>query len=268
MNQTKIIEELESIEAFAECLLQKCYSVKQLLSPAGFHPRASIKKNTQHEINQVIAHRNNTIKKKSGGLKAIILLILFYGSAGAQDITLPKIDSLYVSIDAYYNDLTEIEIQEFKSTTKKRWLNYIPSPGYSPFTGGFTLSINLTAPIQESKLRTTSENKIASIKRIKQLAAKSLKNEVMSDYKSVEIAIIEYKLTDSLVYLKLAAFKIFQTQYERNEITPSDFLAKQYEIRSVQTQRIIERNSIYKAILLLLLKSKQPVNETAQLNKM
>ena len=263
MNQTKIIEELESIEAFAESLLKKCYSVKQLLSPAGFHPRASFKKNTQNKINQVIANRNNTIKKKSGGLKSIILLMFFYGSAVAQGITLPNIDSLYGSIDTYYEDLTESEIQEFNSTTKKRWLNYIPSPGYSPFTGGFTLSINLAAPIQEAKLNTMSKNKIASIKRINQLAAKSLKNEVLSDYKAVEISIIEFKLKDSLAYLKLAAFNIFQAQYERNEITPSDFLAKQYEIRSIQTQRIMERNNIYKDILLLLLKSKQQLYEIA-----
>ncbi len=259
MNQTKIIEELESIEAFAECLLQKCYSVKQLLSPAGFHPRASIKKNTQHEINQVIAHRNNTIKKKSGGLKSIILLMLLYGCAGAQGIILPSIDSLYGNIDTYYDELTEIEIQEFKTTTKKRWINYLPSPGYSPFTGGFTLSINLAAPIQEAKLSAMAKNKIASIKRTNRLTGKTLKNEVFGDYKAVEISLNEYKLTDSLVCIKMAAFKIFQAQYERNEITPSDFLAKQYEIRSVQTQRIIERNSIYKAILLLLLRSKTPV---------
>lgn len=259
MNQTKIIEELESIEAFAESLLKKCYSVKQLLSPAGFHPRASLKKSTQIKINQIVANRNNAIKKKSGGLKSIILLMLFYGSAVAQGITLPNIDSLDVCIDDYYDDLTEIEIQEFKSTTKNRWLNYVPSPGYSPFTGGFTLSINLAAPIQEARISTISKNKIASIRRVNQLAAKSLKNEVFSDYKAVEISIIEYNLKDSLTYFKLAAFSIFQTQYERNEITPSDFLAKQYEIASIQTQRIVERNAIYKTILLLLLKSKTPV---------
>ena len=263
MNQTKIIEKLESIEIFAGSLLKECYSVKQLLSPAGFHPRATFKKNTQKKINQIIANRNNTIKRKSGGLKSIILLLVFYGTAAAQGIALPNIDLLYGSIDNYYNDLTEIEIEEFKSTTKNRWLNYIPSPGYSPFTGGFTLSINLAAPIQEAKQSTMKKNKMASIKRINQLVAKALKNEVFSDYKAVEISIIEFKLRDSLEYLKLAAFKIFQTQYERNEITPSDFLAKQYEIRSTQTQRIIERNTIYKSILLLLLKSKTPVQANA-----
>ena len=263
MNQHKIIEELESIEAFAECLLKKCYSVKQLLSPAGFHPRASFKKNAQSKINQAIANRNNAIKRKSNTLKSIIICMVFFGSAAAQSLELPKIDSLYSSIDNYYNDLTESEIQEFKSTNKNRWLNYIPSPGYSPFTGGLTFSINLAAPLQEAKLSNISKNKIASIKRINQLAAKSLKNEVYSDYKFVEISMTEYKLKDSLEYLKLKAFKIFQTQYERNEITPSDFLAKQYEIRSIQTTTIIERNTIYKSILLLLLKSKQQVQSNA-----
>ena len=263
MNQLKIIEELESIEAFAESLLKKCYSVKQLLSPAGFHPRASLKKNAQNKINQVIANRNNTIKRKSGGLKSIVILLFFFGGASAQSLTLPEIDSLYASIDNYYDDLTESEIEEFKSTKQKRWLNYLPSPGYSPFTGGLTFSVNLSAPIQEAKLSTISKNKIASIKRINLLAVKSLKNDLYNDYKAAELSIIEFRLKDSLEYLKLAAFKIFQVQYERNEITPSEFLAKQYEIRSVQTQRIIERNTIYKSILLLLLKSKKTVHEHA-----
>lgn len=263
MNQQKIIEELESIEAFAVSLLQKCYSVKQLLSPAGFHPRASFKKNAQTKINQVIANRNNAIKRKSNTLKSMIIFIFFFGSVGAQSLTLPEIDSLDCSIDTYYDDLTESEVQEFKSSNKKRWLNYLPSPGYSPFSGGFTFSINLAAPLQEAKFSNISKNKIASIKRINMLGAKLLKNEVYCDYKAVEISITEFKLKDSLEYLKLKAFKIFKTQYERNEITPSDFLAKQYEIQSIQTARIIERNNIYKSILLLLLKSKQRVQTNA-----
>ena len=184
-------------------------------------------------------------------------------TVGAQSLTLPEIDSLDCSIDTYYDDLTESEVQEFKSSNKKRWLNYLPSPGYSPFSGGFTFSINLAAPLQEAKFSNISKNKIASIKRINMLGAKLLKNEVYCDYKAVEISITEFKLKDSLEYLKLKAFKIFKTQYERNEITPSDFLAKQYEIQSIQTARIIERNNIYKSILLLLLKSKQRVQTNA-----
>ena len=263
MNQLKIIEELESIEAFAVSLLKKCYSVKQLLSPAGFHPRASFKKNAQTKINQVIANRNNAIKRKSSTLKSIVIFVFFFGSAGAQSLALPEIDSLYDSIDTYYDDLTDSEMQEFKSSNKKRWLNYLPSPGYSPFTGGFTFSINIAAPLQEAKFSNISKNKISSVKRINKLAAKLLKNEVYCDYKVVEISITEFKLKDSLEHLKFKAFKIFQTQYERNKITPSDFLAKQYEIQSIQTARIIERNNIYKSIMLLLLKSKQRVQTNA-----
>ena len=60
--------------------------------------------------------------------------------------------------------------------------------------GGFSFSLNLSAPLQEAKLRNAAKNKIASIRRLNRLTAKSLKREIYSDFKAVEIAISEFKL--------------------------------------------------------------------------
>ena len=64
-NQKKILDELMSIETFAEMLLEKCYSVRRSLSLGGVHPRASFRKKAQVKINQVIANRNKNIDRKS-----------------------------------------------------------------------------------------------------------------------------------------------------------------------------------------------------------
>lgn len=259
--QEKLIEELESIESFANMLLEKCYSVKQLLSLGGFNPRATSKKKSQSKINQVIANRNRNITRKAK--KILFALLILTNSVTAQTFDLPDIDSLYDCVEDYYDNLTEAETNEFKQSTKGHWLNYLPSPGYSPFTGGFTFSLNLSAPIQEARLRQASKNKIASIIRLNKLAAQSLKNEVFTDFEALENSINEFNLGDTLVFLKIKAFNLFKTQYERNEITPSDYLAKEYEIQQIQTARIIQRNNIYKSLLLLLLKSKKPMQTNA-----
>ena len=261
LKQEKIIEELENIESFANMLLEKCYSVKQLLTLGGFHPRASLKKKAQSKINQVIANRNKAIVKKAK--KAFLYLLMLTNTAFAQTFSLPEVDSLYETVDDYFEELTDAETKEYKQTTKGRWLNFLPSPGYSPFTGGFSFGLNLSAPIQEAKQRKLSILKIQSIKKINLLQASALKTEIFMAYETIKIAISDYHNKDSSVHLKEKAFQLYSSQYARNEITPSDFLGKQYEIQNIHTQRLFEANEIYKSILLLLIKSKKPVHMNA-----
>jgi hypothetical protein len=170
---------------------------------------------------------------------------------------------LFDSIDSFYSNLSEAETHEFKQSTKGLWLNYLPSPGYSPFTGGFTFSLNLSAPIQEAKSKKLSVLKIASINKINMLQASSLKNEVFADYEACRLSIFEYHSKDSSVQLKHKAFNLYCRQYERNEITPSAFIANQIEMETLNAQRIAEANNIYKSILSLVIKSKKPVNLNA-----
>ncbi|MDQ2718210.1 MAG: hypothetical protein M3Z26_00410 [Bacteroidota bacterium] len=259
--QDKILEQLQSIESVAEMILEKCYSVKQLLSPGGFNPRASIKKKSQSKINQVIANRNRSINSKAK--KILFALLLFSTGITAQDFSLPVVDSLFLYVDDYYTELTDSETEEFKASNKHHWINYIPSPGYSPFSGGFTFSLNLSAPIQEFKSRKVAAQKINSIKRLNLLQANALKSEVYSIYKALENSINEYHSKDSLESFHHDAFKLFSTQYIRNELTPSDYISKKIAMESFTAQRIAEANNIYKSILLLLIKSKKPMHSNA-----
>lgn len=258
--QDKILEELQSIESFAEMLLEKCYSVKQLLSLGGVHPRASIKKKSQSKINQVILNRNKSMRKAK---KILFILLLISTGTNAQNFSLPDLDSLLAFADVFYCNLADAETEEFQQENKHHWLNYLPSPGYSPFTGGFSFSMNLSAPIQEMKLRHTAAQKIRSIKRVQSMNAEILKNEIFSDYKALEILISQYHSKDSLEYLTHEAFNLSSSQYARNEITPSDFISKKIAMENFTAQRIAEANNIYKSILLLLIKSKKPMRSNA-----
>lgn len=136
----------------------------------------------------------------------------------------------------------------------------MPSPGYSPFTGGFTFSLNLAAPITEIKTKQAAKQKAASIIQLNKILAADLKNQIIADYESLNISISEFHSKDSLDYLTVAAFNLSKSQYLRNEITPTEFFAAQKNIQSWQVQRLIESNNINKAILQLFIKSKAAIN--------
>lgn len=135
----------------------------------------------------------------------------------------------------------------------------MPSPGYSPFTGGFTFSVNLSAPITEIKSKQLSKQKIQSIQNINALTALALKNEVAANYKAVEIEIYEFHAKDTLDYLTLQAFDLSKSQYQRNQITPTEFFAAQKNFQSWKVQRTVETDAINISILQLFIKSKAAI---------
>jgi hypothetical protein len=172
---------------------------------------------------------------------------------------LPPIDTLHNSVDQYYASLTIAQAEELKEQRKNRWMNYVPNPGYSPFAGGFTLSLNLAAPLTEIKLKQQARQKVQSIERMNQLQARQLKNEITGDYRAIQHAIAEYHSKDSLCQLKQKAFNLFSSQYQRNELTPSEFLSRQQEYEVFKTSRISEANAIHRSILGLLIKAKAAI---------
>lgn len=203
---------------------------------------------------------NNSALKK---LISVLVFLFSYINLTAQSFNLPDKDSLFTSIDNYFNALTDADTEAFQEINKGRLLNYLPSPGYSPFTGGFTLSVNLSAPLQELRLKRLSKQRIQAINKQYKLQAETLKNEVFADLKALEISIQDYHSKDTLVHLKEKAFKLAHIQYQRNQSTPTEFLAKQYDIEALHVQRINEANLIHKQILLLLIKAKKPMHSYA-----
>lgn len=184
---------------------------------------------------------------------------LWYTASAQQSFTLPPLDTLYHSIDNYYHQLTKAQAEELQQQRKKRWLNYLPSPGYSPFTGGFSLSLNLAAPLAEIRLNEQAKQKLQSIERLNRLQVHQLKNEVFADYQNIERTIEEYHAKDSMVQLKQKAFALYTSQYNRNELTPSEYLNRQQDHEAFKLQRTAEANNIHRSILQLLIKAKAAI---------
>lgn len=209
-----------------------------------------------HNIN----YRKNLHKSLTLNVFIILLLSFTPKKTLSQNfINLPALDSLLSSVDTFYNNLSIAQIEELKQSTKYRWLNYLPSPGYSPFTGGFTLSVNISGPLSEIKTRHTSKQKTASIIQLNKIVATDLKNSIIADYESLHISIFEFHSKDTLDYLTIEAFNLSKSQYKRNEITPTEFFSSQKNYQSWQVQRLIEGNTINKAILQLFIKSKAAI---------
>ena len=194
-----------------------------------------------HSINYSTNRKSKHTKSNTVLIFAVcanlILLLSVTNNATAQSsFQLPNIDSLYNSIDTFYNRLTHAQQIELKQSDKYKWFNYLPSPGYSPFTGGLSLSVNLAAPLQAINQKHVAKQKAESIGRINMITAYELKNVIRYDYNNILINIEEYKAKDSLQILKLQAFRLYASQYQRNEITPSDFLGKQQDFENFKIQ--------------------------------
>lgn len=177
----------------------------------------------------------------------------------AQPFTLPPLQSLYASVDSFYASLAAAQSQELRLSQKHRWLSYLPSPGYSPFAGGFTLSLNLSAPLQEVRTRQQLKLKQASIYQLAALEATTLRHDVAATHQSISHSIQQYYAKDSLQTLKEKLLALYTAQYRRAELTPSQFLQHLQEAEAFSLQRMAEANSIRNAILQLLIKAKAAV---------
>jgi hypothetical protein len=173
-----------------------------------------------------------------------------------QQCAPPALDSLLAQIDTFYSRQTAAQFAELADKTKYRWLAYLPNPGYSPFTGGFTLSFNLMAPLGEINQRHLAKMKRESILRMNSLEAAQLKAAVVADHEAFQFALAEYHSKDSLIALRTMAFSLFTAQYNRHEITPSEFLSKQMEMESLRAARIVEANRLCQMASQLRLKAK------------
>ena len=192
-------------------------------------------------------------------MKFLFVILLFCKSLAGQKTTLPPLDSLYANIDRYYNSLTASQVLELQSSNKYKWFSYIPSPGYSPFAGGFTMSLNISAPLNAINNNHLNKMKAESIRRINSLNAIDLKNAVFAEYESILNAIDEFDMEDSVEYYKDKAYNLVLAKYERSEITPTELLAQKQAYHAYRLQRHIAASNIRKQILQLLIKSKTAI---------
>lgn len=205
--------------------------------------------------------RKRTIERKGAKqmkkISTTILLTLSSIFSNAQDFGLPVVEELFMSIDIYYEELTKSQKKENEEEGKMNWLNYIPSPHYSPFSGGFGATLNISAPIQAIEERHRKRLKNSSIEKINKLQAKDLKNQISYQHQTIKIAIEEYyqhKIIDSL---RKKSFDLSEKSYIKNKITPSEFLQIQETNEVYKLNKISERNNIKRTIIQLCMIAKK-----------
>lgn len=192
-------------------------------------------------------------------LEMTIFLSILFISSYSQTFDLPNISELLESVNAYYNELTISQQQENKETTKYNWLHYIPSPSYSPFTGGFGINVNIIQPLQQIAIRNAKKQRNETIKRLNDLQSMDLKTQITYQYKSIQVSIEEFYQHRVIDSLKAKSFNLSQKQYQRNDITPTEFLTQQQAYELHKLQRINEENTIKKSIFQILINAKKAV---------
>ena len=192
-------------------------------------------------------------------LLPISLLLIGSPCLAQVDFNLPPLGKLYASVDSFYHVQADIRVIEVKQTKKYRWLAYLPHPGYSPFVGGFNFTVNLTAPLQEIRLNHTIRQKIKYVELSSAATAVELKNELTADYYALENQIEAHTKKDRLDSLENLAIQLVERKYQKNELTPTQYIAemKGHELFLVARRR--EKDQIKEAIHALFLKAKMDV---------
>lgn len=199
-------------------------------------------------------------------IKLTVFLSLLIFESFSQTFDLPDLQDLLKSVDEYYNELSVSQQKENEETTKLHWLSYIPTPSYSPFQGGFGISINLTAPLQELNRKNNKKLKNEAIVRLNHLQAKDVKNQISFQYQSIEISIDEFISKNLIDSLKIKSYNLTQKQYIKNDLTPTEFLSAQQTFELYNIQRLSEKNVIKKSIIQLLINAKKAAVETSDLS--
>lgn len=217
-----------------------------------------------HNIN----YRQILLKPLPVKVFTCVILILSFRLAYSQKINaLPKLDSLFNSLDTFYIKNCEAKKSEFKESKQKLWTNYIPNIGYSPFAGGFNISFDLDRPFRRLQEKKQVKNKVESIQRICELEVAQDKNLLAADYATVEILIAEFHFKDEMEKLKEDEFKLISKQYDRNEVLPTVFFNKKEELQALRIARFIEVNKINQAITQLFIKAKSVIYSPSNENK-
>jgi hypothetical protein len=199
---------------------------------------------------------NNLIKR------ALVLCTIFSLClvATAQQIkVIPSLMVFHSAIDDFYMKKNIADKNIVQESKRYRYLSFLPSPSYSPFTGGFSLNSNLSAILTEIRKRHFDKQNIKAIEARNDSARRSLINEVSSLYFGVQAmmqANMDQSKTDSLV---LVQYQLFESKYANNQIQPTEFLSLQKSYQDYQQNRTAQRTAIHLAVINLFLKSKMDV---------
>lgn len=201
-------------------------------------------------------HQSTTPIKK--WLKATFLVFssILTIQLSAQIPILPTYDTLEVGLNSFYTQKNEAEISEFRFEKKWNWLRYIPSFGYNFVSNSYMIGYNTNDIANALNSKQTIAAKIISIKKHNDLLLKTDLKEIAVELTYIKHQIALYNANTPLVELESQLFDIYTQQYNKAEITPSDYISKKITFESLNISRLSIQYQISERIAALFLKAK------------
>ncbi|MEM9885219.1 MAG: TolC family protein [Bacteroidota bacterium] len=150
--------------------------------------------------------------------------------------SLPPIDSLYLSVERYYQRELLAELAEYQESKKGEWLKYLPSVGVNyalvQTNGGAlntrprpTLSYSSVKLYQARRERNLKEAKMRSIRAKNALVLSQEKQNLLELYKNYYLNARKLKTKSELLLIERQLFEMKEMKYEKGMIFPDEYLA-------------------------------------------
>lgn len=186
-----------------------------------------------------------------------IFLAAFVVAAKAQDslMVIPPLETLYTSIDSFYNQQLAAELKAFESNPKDYWMNFVPSVGigYTPAgaprpTLSYSLASLFNYRTQKRQVRSVRESIILK-NRIDQQKTKLEAASILEQIKMKQEDLI---FSLQIHEINVLLFEFYEKQNENNEIKPVDYLLKKKDFLQKEEAIRIQRRAIHLLIIELL----------------
>ena len=176
-------------------------------------------------------------------MKILILILILSRSitTQAQD-TIPDIQTLYNSIDTFYQQQLEAELKAFEANPKDYWMNFVPSVGIAYTPSGaprpsISFSLNSLLQVRTQKRQVAALRKSIVMKNgIERQTTKKKVNNILRRIKYLEEDLL---FSQKVFEIDKALFEFHQKQADNHDITPSNFLLKKRDfLKKEETIRL------------------------------
>ncbi len=173
-----------------------------------------------------------------------------------QGLTLPTYDTLQAGLINYYKQKTEVELSEFQFEKKWNWLRYIPSIGYNFVSNTYMVGYNTNEIANAINSKQAIEAKKISIQKNNDLLLKSDLMVITAELQSLKHDIALFEANTPLISMQSQLFDLYTQQYNKGEITPSDYISKKINFESLNVSRLSVQFQISERITKLFLIAK------------
>ena len=169
---------------------------------------------------------------------------------------LPSYDSLQSGLNNYYKQKTEAELSEFQFEKKWNWLRYIPSIGYNFVSNTYMVGYNTNEIANAINSKQAIAAKIISIQKNNELLLKEDLKVVAAELESLKHEIALFEANAPLISMQSQLFDLYTQQYNKGEMTPSDYISKKITFESLNVSRLSVQFKVSERITQLFIKAK------------